>query len=275
MVPVRINGAITLNFLLDTGATVVAIPGDVFLTLMRTGTLKTSDFLGTETYTLADGTEHVSKRFVLRELKVGDHVIRNVIATVLPVQSDHPLLGQSFLSKLPFWTIDNVQHVLVLSDQPGSVDAARQRAALPPVQTMPPAPATAPPAVSSSRSISPEELFEHGMKAFAGKDYIGAMGWLSGAANKGSAAAQSNIGLLYENGLGVARDYSEAMRWFRMAAEKGNAAAQNNIGRMVAKGEGVGRDCAIAKQWLERAAAAGSETARNNIRSGVDGACRW
>jgi hypothetical protein len=33
------------------------------------------------------------------------------------------------------------------------------------------------------------------------------------AADQGNAAAQTNIGILYEGGLGVTRDYSEAMRW--------------------------------------------------------------
>ena len=116
MVPVRINGAMTLPFVLDTGASAVAIPEDVFLTLTRTGTVTTSDFLGTGTVQLADGSEHASRRFVLHEVQVGNHVVRNVIANVVSVRGD-PLLGQSFLSKLPAWSIDNQSHSLVLHDQ--------------------------------------------------------------------------------------------------------------------------------------------------------------
>src|SRR5271166_3464262 len=70
MLPVRINGSITLPFVLDTGASDVSIPADVFLTLTRTGTVKASDFVGTETYTLADGSEQESKRFLLHEVRV-------------------------------------------------------------------------------------------------------------------------------------------------------------------------------------------------------------
>src|SRR5476651_1678874 len=44
------------------------------------------------------------------------HVITDVIATVTPAQGD-PLLGQSFLSKLPGWTVDNERHALVLKDK--------------------------------------------------------------------------------------------------------------------------------------------------------------
>jgi hypothetical protein len=67
MIRVRINDAITVPFVLDTGASDVAIPADVFLTLKRTGTVEPSDFIGKGTYILADGTERRSERFVLHE----------------------------------------------------------------------------------------------------------------------------------------------------------------------------------------------------------------
>src|SRR5690242_10937685 len=38
-VPVRINDALTLDFTVDSGASDVSIPADVFLTLARTGTI--------------------------------------------------------------------------------------------------------------------------------------------------------------------------------------------------------------------------------------------
>src|SRR5271169_6300490 len=62
LVPVRINDAITLNFLLDSGASDVVIPPDVFLTLMRTGTIKKTDFMGAVTTALADGSTQPAQR---------------------------------------------------------------------------------------------------------------------------------------------------------------------------------------------------------------------
>jgi hypothetical protein len=140
LVPVRVNNALILPFILDTGANNVVIPADVFLTLTRTGTVNTSDFIGTGTAVLADGSEHPIDHYLLHELSVGDHVVRNVVASVSRVKGE-PLLGQSFLSKLPAWTIDNVRHALVLNDMPGS--GAPQRAALqpPPSVSAPTAPA--------------------------------------------------------------------------------------------------------------------------------------
>ena len=53
--PVEVNGVITLNFILDTGASEVNISADVALTLYRTGTIQDTDFLPGQIYTLADG----------------------------------------------------------------------------------------------------------------------------------------------------------------------------------------------------------------------------
>jgi len=112
-VPVLINGVLPLNFLIDSGASDVSIPADVALTLVRTGTLQPTDFIGTQTYTLADGSTVPSPTFVIRSLKVGDQVIRNVKATITNVNGDL-LLGESFLRRFNSWSIDNSRQVLVL-----------------------------------------------------------------------------------------------------------------------------------------------------------------
>jgi TPR repeat protein len=82
VVPVLINNAITLDFLVDSGASDVSIPADVVTTLMRTGTLKQSDFLDQKTYRLADGSTVPSQTFRIRSLKVGNKVIENVNGSV-------------------------------------------------------------------------------------------------------------------------------------------------------------------------------------------------
>src|SRR5262245_59313815 len=63
VVPVMINGALTLNFMVDSGAADVSIPADVVLTLIRTGTIQKEDFLGQKTYQLADGSTVPSQTF--------------------------------------------------------------------------------------------------------------------------------------------------------------------------------------------------------------------
>ena len=114
VVPVLINGQITLNFTIDSGAADVSIPADVVSTLMRTGTLQVSDFVGKKTYRLADGSSVPSVTFLIRSLKVGNHVLENVTASIASAQADL-LLGQSFLSRFYSWSIDNKRRVLLLN----------------------------------------------------------------------------------------------------------------------------------------------------------------
>jgi hypothetical protein len=112
-VPVVINDALQLNFIVDSGASDVSIPADVVRTLIRTGTIKKSDFIGTETYRLADGSAVSSRTFIVRSLKVGDRTVTDVRASISDV--DGPLLlGQSFLKRFKSWSQNNAAHELVL-----------------------------------------------------------------------------------------------------------------------------------------------------------------
>jgi hypothetical protein len=86
VVPVEINGAITLEFGVDSGASDVSVPADVFSTLVRTHTIKDSDIIGERTYVLADGSKSRSVTFTIRSLKVGDKVVENVKGSVAPAQ---------------------------------------------------------------------------------------------------------------------------------------------------------------------------------------------
>jgi clan AA aspartic protease (TIGR02281 family) len=113
VVPVFINGAITLNFVVDSGAADVSVPADVVGTLIRAGTIEKSDFTGKQTYMLADGSVSPTRTFIIRSLKVGDVLIENVNGSVSPA-AGALLLGQSFLQRFKSWSMDNNKHVLVL-----------------------------------------------------------------------------------------------------------------------------------------------------------------
>ena len=57
------------------------------------------------------------------------------------------------------------------------------------------------------------------------QDYVKAREWYEKAADKGDAGAMTNLGLLYDNGQGVAQDYVKAREWYEKAADKGDAGA--------------------------------------------------
>jgi predicted aspartyl protease len=82
IISVQINGALVLPFVLDTGASLVVLPADVFRTLTRTGTVTSADFTGTGTAVLADGSKRDSEKYVLHEMRVGDHIVERTAARV-------------------------------------------------------------------------------------------------------------------------------------------------------------------------------------------------
>jgi hypothetical protein len=120
LVPVVINGRISLNFTIDSGATDVSIPATVFSALSRDGTVSPQDFLDKRMYKLADGSGEISQRFRIRSLRVGKLEVRDVIASVGD-SGGLLLLGQSFLSRLKSWSIDNERQALLIAESATSV----------------------------------------------------------------------------------------------------------------------------------------------------------
>ena len=178
-VPVQINRAITLKFILDSGASDVLIPADVFLTLLRTGTVSEGDFLGSQTYSLADGSKLKGTRFIIRELRVGNQAATDVVASVGPVSGDL-LLGLSFLSKFGAVTLDNERHVLTLSGGVGiqpRVERQRDEQATVKVPTSP----DYLPAISA------------GEAGYNQRDYSTALSMLQPAAQAGDGVAQYEL----------------------------------------------------------------------------------
>jgi hypothetical protein len=61
-------------------------------------------------------------------------------------------------------------------------------------------------------------------------------------AEGGDAEAMTNVGEIYERGLGVAPDYEAAAMWYQKAADKGYSRAIFNLGTMYEQGLGVPQD---------------------------------
>jgi len=72
-----------------------------------------------------------------------------------------------------------------------------------------------------------ETLMTAAVEAYEQQDYATALKKWQTLAEAGDAAAQNNLGILYDNGQGVAQDYGKARAWFeKAAAQKGNKEAQ-------------------------------------------------
>jgi clan AA aspartic protease (TIGR02281 family) len=121
-VPVKVNGAVMLNFILDSGASEVAIPEDIAARLVETGTVTKADFLPGKVYSLADGSKVTSPRFMIKSLQIGSYTVRNVPAMI--VNRKGPLLlGQSLLGRFSVWGVDSRKQVLFV-DYSGSSTVA-------------------------------------------------------------------------------------------------------------------------------------------------------
>lgn len=111
--PVVINNAMKLDFIVDSGASDVSIPADVFSSLVSANTVSRADITGTRNYKNADGEVFQSQTFIIRSLKLGNIEAPNVQAKVSSSNAP-PLLGQSFLKRFKSWSIDNSTQELIL-----------------------------------------------------------------------------------------------------------------------------------------------------------------
>ncbi len=84
-------------------------------------------------------------------------------------------------------------------------------------------------------------------------------------AEKGSAVAQANIGLLFGDGLGVPQSDKEAIKWYRMAAEQGMPRAQYYLGTTFEEGLGTPQNYKEAAKNYRLAAVQGYANAQYKL----------
>lgn len=90
---------------------------------------------------------------------------------------------------------------------------------------------------------------------------------------QGFGEAAFSLGMLYEDGLGVAKDIPRALTYYRRGAENGSQKAAFRLGLMYWLGTpDVPRDATIGRHFLEQAAAAGDEDAARYLAAAADDA---
>lgn len=85
------------------------------------------------------------------------------------------------------------------------------------------------------------------------------------SASLGYVLAWSLLGVLYEQGLGVAADPTQAARHYRRAAMQGDSLGLFHLGRMYSYGTGVTHSEAEAASWFRRSAELGLPEAKNYL----------
>jgi clan AA aspartic protease (TIGR02281 family) len=114
VVPATLNDVMKVKFIVDSGSADVSIPEDVASSLMKSGTMTVADQLGSKTYMLADGSLVPSKIYRMASLRIGGMEMQNVTVRIAAAKSSL-LLGQSFLSRLKSWSMDNARQVMIIN----------------------------------------------------------------------------------------------------------------------------------------------------------------
>ena len=88
---------------------------------------------------------------------------------------------------------------------------------------------------------------------YSRKNHVSALKvWLP-PAQEGDEIAQTEVGEIYEKGLGTEPRYDLATEWYQKAAAKGYPRAQINLGHLYEKGLGVKKNVTIATDWYRKA----------------------
>jgi uncharacterized protein len=116
-------------------------------------------------------------------------------------------------------------------------------------------------------SYSFADQLEEGKTAFIKREYRKAYALLLPLAEGGDTFAQTNVGYMLSQGLGVGKNEKEAIKWYEKAALKGDSNAQFNIGSMCETGRGIKQNYEKALEWYSKSAEQGNAFAQANLGS--------
>lgn len=86
------------------------------------------------------------------------------------------------------------------------------------------------------------------------KDYTQAAEWYEKSAKNGFEHAQTNLGNMYEFGIGVGQNYEKAFYWYSQAAERMNQDSMSNVANLYYLGRGVEKNLDKAVAFHTKAA---------------------
>lgn len=106
--------SLPLKLIFDTGASDVTISNVEANFMLKNGYLKESDIKGKKYYQVASGEIQAGTTITIREIKIGDAVLKNVEASVVHSQTAPLLLGQSAFERFGTITLDNDRNLIVI-----------------------------------------------------------------------------------------------------------------------------------------------------------------
>lgn len=118
---------------------------------------------------------------------------------------------------------------------------------------------------SPQKSTVAEELFNKGWACHQQKNYSRAVEYYKQACELNHPVAQNNLGVCYENGLGVPQNNQKAVYWYQKSANQSYDRGLYNLSNCYFYGNGVAQDRTKAAQLAKKAADQGFHEAQNRI----------
>ena len=109
------------------------------------------------------------------------------------------------------------------------------------------------------------QIFKEGYEAWQSGDYEWAAARWTYAAGKGNADAAFNVGIMYQNGMGVEQSFENAAKYYQIAADQGIADAQYALACLYNAGTGVEQSYEKAAEYFRLAADQGHSDAQYNL----------
>ena len=116
IVPVTLNDSVTVDGILDTGASEMFIPFNVIATLIQSTSIAMKDILKEGVYTLADGSINTKERVNIEKIVIGDTTFYNISA-IVGAKNSQLLIGQNLLHTFDSYGIDNNRKILTLNNK--------------------------------------------------------------------------------------------------------------------------------------------------------------
>ncbi len=87
------------------------------------------------------------------------------------------------------------------------------------------------------------------------------------SANLGDTHAQTYLGYLYHNGLGVSQNHNKAHQWYKKAADQNHPTAIYNVGTLYESGSGVIKNIPKAYEMYQKSASLGNQIAMDVLKT--------
>ncbi len=249
-VPVTVNDAIRLNFIVDSGASDVTIPYDVFSTLRRTGTITQKDILEEKKYEMANGSIEKYYTFNIRQLKIGNQTIYNIQAAASKHMDGALLLGQSALKKLEPWGLDTSKDIIYIKEKSGLPNNVKQNKSKKSTYQM---------------TLEEREQLERNIEnvpSVSSKKIKNIINLLKTSCNNGDYKKCTLLAEYYtrgeeEWGLNIKQDLPKAVKLYNKACSGGYANACSGLASMYNAGKGVKKNERKALKFNQKACVGG------------------